>query len=1711
MPVSPITGSTYTGYTRPPVSLGRTNPTVSSDYLYRATLPDADQNAGFALVYSKSPPKANNDGDELFGASAFFLQTADGQLFSVDADNLTFVASSSGLTLYTYSDSAAGSAEKYTFSTAGIQTSASEPDILDVSEISSEESRTLRDIDGNSGVGALLDPNAPKKGIIDAAGGLYQVKVAGESVYVWGAALDKSKYIDVSTSALLNSDGTFWAPDVETTDLQIVRTVESNKEAKYKVYLTAGDDVTEYIFGNNRKLLEGTEGTRTLSATDLAKAESTAKRDLNADEVFGVDISLEVDKKAGLYKGELLGQQFYLVGTSLKVGSGSAAIPNSATGALRGENNDPWELGEGYAIGGAIVSGNTLTMYTYNEEDKNEVTAYTFTKTETNDWLIDDDAGASVDAITLAAVEKTNKRDLNLDGVFGINVDGAVDKTGGLYQVSALGNTFLVVGRNVVSSASKPFDLSTTLLDADGNAWTPDDVENAVPEDSDPNKLTIVTRLVNGVTQGYDVYVREDGGSISKYTFGKAGVDLYTLQVDGDGIGRVELNQEEVANAEKSTLRDLNGDRKFGLVFGDDAVIDKKGNLYKASFGKDIKTVYVVQNTPPAIGSTLAARAVDFTSALYNSEGTDYWNVDDPEGYTVKSAYESSGVYHIYAVSNDDDTAIQHYQFNKIDPTSGDVVTDPTHPFQWRVVLNEDSGLEYTEPSISDFSLIEDDVNRDLNGDNAVGVKITSTADKLGGLHVGTAFGKDFLVYGATVPQASNLTSALTNGDGTAWGTDEDGGFDTEVYDSATDKLSFKKRSIVIDDEEVIRYDLYVARTVGSDTTVKKYAFDGEFKLIEDDYTGVALSGIALATAEKDTGRDLDGDKVIGAKYVASIDKTGGLHTALIGGKTYYVYSALKPEKGMTLENKVLYGDDGETPWTIDTDANHIIAIQKLETEEDDLDTVAGYYVYTQDSDDENLITRHTFSKGRAFKESEELDATTLASDEKTFGRDFNADKAVGIKITAPTDKVSGLYQATVLGQPFFVASSTIIKTGTNSANAVDLSKALFDGDGNAWSPGSDLIAGMTIDDEDNYLVFTYTKDGDGNVDTVTKHTWDADLEFQDSLDADPLELINFETDQKRDLSGDGFVGFRVLSTNSEAGYKGVTEAKVFGDQSYWIVGSAVKQGTKTSPLGFSKVLLTDDGTGAWKPDGYFIKSVVDVDDETRHVYVTNYTGTDEPADGSSKQVLRYTFDRSTGRVSTDDPEEISGVELSKIESERKIDLDDDGTKGAHYVEQHSTAKDLLKVTSLGSQYLVVKSAPRNGQIINLEKALLDADGNAWSADEGVTLRGTYVNDEGLTEVYGTWDDDDADGAYSAGDVKRYVFETVSLTVDSWSLSALQLVGDSTYNSDQLRDAQVALREAAAKKDFDGDSSIGYKATAATLDDDATVIKQANGLTLGTATMGVPGASPIFVVGKNLANMGVNAKSALANNAALLLEAYTGTGDELDDEDALMLPKYFELDAGVKIMSIFQSASEPNTLVLYGKQFDEGVPKGVDEASNYYIKYSFTRSAETSPWILDAIDDTHNGDEFSPEDLVGYEKTNKRDFNNDGAIGLAVDSTFNGNAGSLTLVGEAKKVFRAQIDELQFYLIGNGMMTGTTIKPFGFPSGVGPSGVGLLKYEDGKAWRPDGDADITEVKKLTSAEKDAAEADGITGAEYKATLSDGSGPVYFNTDLELIP
>lgn len=1586
-----ITGATYAKYELPPKVLNKTLANDSKDMLYRVTLPDAAQDdSGFAMVYSKTSLQNGT----AVPATAIFLQNQDGSLFSVDAADdasVSLVAEGKNLSLYVYSPSASGAADRYTFNaTTGIATAEDEqPASVDALGISAAEAKSLRDIDGDNAIGAKLEQTN------DSTGGLYKVSVANQNIFTIGTALDKAKVLDVSKSALTNSDGSYWAPDNSDAQLQVVSKI--NKETKtttYEVYATDVNtqEVTRYAFDKDRKLVDGEDGTTILTAAQMASAEKLAKRDLNNDSFVGVDITGTVDAKTGLFKGSLLGQEFYLAGTGLK--DGTAAVPTDTAGTLVDASGEAWALDENSSIGAAILGtgedADKLTLYVYEGGSDvgthDQVLKYSFTKNaDTGNYSLDEgfESGQEVDIAEFSAAEKLAKRDLNNDGYYGVSVQGAADSTGGLYSAKALGNDYLVVGRNVTSSAAKPFDLSTALLNADGTAWAADDV-SAVGNDS----LRIVTRYTDSkAVEGFDVYAKEDSGTYAKYSFGAD----YKLSDEG----RVELTLDDLAAAEKTTARDLNMDGAFGAVVN--RSIDSKGGLYKASFG-DVDTIYLHETQIPAIGSKVAARAVDLTNALRTEDGSDYWTLDDPDHFTVNAGYtDADGNYNVIAQSNEDPTVFQRYTF-----TDG-------------------NNTGYADLTLTDLSAIEGGLKRDLNGDSVVGVKVLASADKVGGLQVGSAAGRSFLLIGANPKVVTDLSKALVNADGQAWATTADGSFDTNVYDASTDSLVLKQK-----DDGV--YALFVARKDGDNTTVRQYEFDASYTLVDDDNTGKTLSDIELADAEKTTARDINADKSIGAKLVMPpIDKVGGLYKAQISGNDFYVVSDAVPDKkGMSLTDKVLLSDDGNSAWQASGTLTGIVAREG-----------GGYWVY--ESDNANTITRHSFDADRVYQESEALTTVQVAHDEKAAGRDLSNDKIVGVQVDPAVDKTSGLYSAHLLGQNYFVVGSNL-KTGKTSDTAVDLSKALVNVDGNAWAAEDGYsIAGGNLDAESgNYSVYTYKKEND-EVTSVHRSTWNAQFEFQETVEADPVELIALETDKKRDFSGDGFVGFRVLSTKSVAAYAGVTEARVSNDTSFWLVGDAAKQGSKTNPLSLKNALLNEDGSGPWYLDSsYFVKSVDDSGSD-REVYVT---------DNAGSQVLRFTFDKTNGRVKNgNEATEVNGVELAKREVELKRDLNGDSYKGAHFVEPRGQT-GLLNVSILGQDYMVVGKQPAAGKSIDLSKALLNTDGQAWAQPDGVSVRGVFVNADGDTEVYGTSDDD--------GSSVRYTFSptegdtTLTLKTDAETLSGIA----------------VALREASAGKDFNNDSSIGYKVG-------DQIASQANGWAVGHAGAGAADDDQIYIVGRNLSSMGSKSTN-LANNAALVESLDADTG----------IPTYWKPDQGYTIKSIVQTADANGVstgVSIYAKQDDQG-----SDHTDDYLRYDFAVAGDY--WTLSAASDDSKGTAMDPMALAKEEVSLKRDLSDDGNYGLEIKETVKPVTNALT------SLFKASMDGQDFLLIGSNLTSGTSMRPQGF------SGLLLDSSDPAQAWAPGDGAAIAEFGKVKAPGVD----DVPNDAAYYAKLDDDS-TVYFKS------
>lgn len=1612
MSLTPITGATFaTGYTAPPKVLAKTS-ADKLDALYKVSLPDAaEDDDGFALVYSKTALK---DGTGV-PATGLFLQNSDGSLFSVDisnTDKVSLVTEGKNLAIYLYKPEAAGAADKYTFNAAtGISVPEdAQPASLDALAISAAEAKAARDLDGDGGIGASLVISGEGHGVLDATGGLYRVKVAGQDLYVGGTALEKSKVLDVSKAAFLNTDGSYWAPEENQLTLRVASSTAANKTLTWQVYGTNAEtgEVTRYSFDANRKLLATEDAVKVINGAELSIAEKATKRDLDNDSTFGVKIeTTAVDSKAGLFKGSILGQSFYMIGNALK--SGTAAAPTDTGGTLRGPDDEVWQISEGFSFAAAVrgtgADANKLTVYSTEGQgganNRNHVVKHTFTEvTDTATGLkyfqVDQATadGVDVEASELAAAEALIKRDLNGDNVFGVTVQGAADATGGLYRASALGRDFLLVGRSLTSSASKPLNLSSALLNADGTAWTPDAISNI-----DTDKLRIVTlsdQVAENAGMKYQVFAEEDGGSHVVYGFDK---DFKLL------AQRQELSPEDLASAEVQHRRDLNGDGAFGAVVS--AVVDAKGGLYKASF-ESLQTVYLREPKTPPIGSKVAAKAIGLENAL-RMEG-EIWNLDDPEGFTIKGMYDGTdGFQHIVAVSNDDATVVQDYAFDGVNFKS------------------------MAERSLEEVSSLEAAAKRDLNGDNIVGVKITATADKVGGLQLGTAAGRDFLLTGASPRAVTDLSTMLRNTEGAAWGTGENGSFDLNLFDP-------KKDGLVLSGDAETGWKLYVSKSDQSGLVIRQYAFDSNRTLIEDDETGAVVSGIALADAEKAASRDLNGDRSIGARLTLALDKVGGLYKAQLDGQDFYLQSSAPPEKGVSLSDKVLLAEDGLSAWQPQGQLTGMVQ----------RDGGAGYEVFERVN--ESTLLRHRFDANRTLQETETLNATQLADAEKLAGRDLSADKAVGARIDMAVDRVGGLYKARILGLDYYVAGNNL-KTGKDSATAINLSRALSDADGAPWTADEGYqIAGGLEREGGGYAVYAYTRDESGNVSSVRRSTWDASFNFQETAEADPVELVELESRQKRDFSGDGLVGFRVLNTRSIESYAGVTEARVSGDTKFWLVGEAVKQGSKGNPLSLRNALLNEDGTGPWYLDSSYHIKAVDDTGNTRQVYVTN----DEDS------VLRFSFDKSNGRViAGGEPVTVGAVELAARELQLKRDLNGDGSRGAVSVAAVGQT-GLLDVGMLGQNYLVVGKAPAAGRSIDLSAALLNADGSGWRAGEGITLKGVWRNSDGDTEVYGVNNSDNT--------IQRYTFGATE------GASTLTLKGD---DAQTLSGTALALREREAAKDLNGDSRIGFKVKEA-----APLASQPNGWSLGEAGVGTEPTDQVYIIGRNLTQMGMRANNT-ANAAALVAS--------VNEETAV--PTYWRPDEGYAVKSILQ-VSDSTGAVSGIKVFLQQSEMGED-ATDDYLAYEFAKGEQHWSLVRTAADEA--AARMGPKEMVETEVTAKRDLNGDQAVGLKISQP-------PVVAGTLTSLFSAQFDNTSMLIVGANLATGTAMKPQGI------SGLLVKMVEDlPKAWTPDDGLTVSGLSKVTQADKDeGAPAEAL----YRAELSDNTS-VYFgqgenNTFVQLV-
>jgi hypothetical protein len=1500
--------------------------------LYEAKLPGSESkdDPAVGLIYSSKGLNADNN----VPSNAVYLKDSNGDYFSVDADRISMVATGKDLDLYVFQSD--GTADRYTFNVSDGKLKTDTPTNLNAVDFSAAEVAAKRDLDGNGGIGALLikTPSQDQtSGVLDSVGGVFKVSSMGENLFVVGSGLDKSKSIDASKSALLDAQGNAWRPEEEFTQYTAVSSTSKTNGTTWSIYATdANGDVTRFNFDRDRQLIE--DETLKLTLHELAAAEKQTLRDLNKDNVFGVNINGTIDKTTGLFKGSVLGQDFYLVGNALK--SGTAKAPTDLSGALVNQDGTAWGLPEEFVASAMVKntyadgeSGPAYSVYAHAKNgdtaDRNNVLRFDFEANDGN-WKVsaDSENGVEVDATALAAAEKLAKRDLNGDSVFGVKIDAALDSVGGLFQATALGNEFLVVGRGLTSSASKPLDLSSALKTADGEAWRPEDVSN----------LTGKLRIVNlGSDQGYEVYAKEDSGTFAKYTFDKD----FTLTEAGD---REELSIEALATAEKLHKRDLNGDNAFGVVVS--SLVDARSNVYKASF-ENQQNIYLAADKKLTVGSKVASNGVDLSLAL--KSGDDYWNVDD--GYKVTAGYKDGDNFVMVATSTTNANDIRKYSFDSDNQ-----------------LLDEEG--KTGDMSLADLTAAEKALGRDLNGDKITGVKASTTLDKTGGLHsvtLGTGNNaQTFLSVGAKAGDVKDLSTALLDNEGNAWKLGEG----ETVAALVTEKTG----------TDVSGYALYTSKTLQSgEKQITQYRFNSEFTYDEDNQdNSKVLSQIEISDVEVASLRDINGDKSVGAQVTAVLDKVGGLYQAtmndgLTNNVTSFVSSSA-PGKATGLSNKMLLDADGASAWKVDSG----FTIRGMISHED-----GSYSVYASKSGQADEVRRYNFDDTRALTETEELTAEDVIAAEKVAGRDMNGDKAVGLNIADAVDRKGALYNANVLGQDYLVigTAGATLRTGRNSDTAIDLSRALLAPDGSAWKAETGWSIGGVVNNSDGgYDVYTYQKDADNSITGVKVHSWDDKFEFVDSQDADQVALVEVERNNKRDLSGDGVVGFRSLGApEADSGLAGVTQATVAGGITFLLAGTNLRNGTPSNPLSVKNALLNEDGTGPWAADTGFKVKAVDDSDPTltagkRYVYAVN-DDTDE--------VRRYEFDKTTGK-SSGAGETMSAVDLAAREIARRRDFNGDGAAGVATVSSvldGTRQTGLLNATIAGKDFLVINKPPAAGRNISLASVLLDDAGAAWKNPEDFIIKGVYETKEGdndIAEVYGT----------NGSTIERYVFTKQE---------------DGTYqiNEEQpekVTGAAIAAREATAGKDLNGDAAIGFKVSAG-----APLATQSNGWSLGTAAVDTPDSddsdevndSPtIYIVGKNLGKMGSIA-SNLTNNAALF------------DGDA-----YWKPAEGESVISLVQkTVGDTSEVNIYTKLESEGVTS--------YVKHAFGQ--EDGKWALSG------STALTSAELIAEEASNKRDINGDSAVGLKVDSSF-------AVTGMSKAV----IDNKSYYFAGN-VLSGTGTRP----------------------------------------------------------------------------
>ena len=1100
----------------------------------------------------------------------------------------------------------------------------------------------------------------------------------------------------------------------------------------------------------------------------------------------------------------------------------------------------------------------------------------------------------------------------------------------------------------------------------------------------------------------------------------------------------------------------------------------------------------------------MATNAVDFSKALRSSEG--FWA--PPEGYQVTGAFKETSSNKYSVIVSNGPADFRKYTFD----TSGGQTQ--------LIETGEDSSYSI---SAQDLAALEFNYRRDLNNDGIAGVRILETPDKVGGLIKVKGADGDYYVSKSGAAAVNNLQNAFFDETSNAWAPTKDAG-------TSISKLTLFK--LINADTQADEFAIY-QKQVGANNVYSKYTFDENRHLTGQKQ----LTLVDLANEESTSSRDINGDGAIGAKVVSAIDKSQGVYKVSIENKFFMISidPTTSPGRQTGLTN-VLMGEDSKpleidqaglliegelAGWKVNSAVQTIDSDGVSTTKVFALKSNAGGYSDVKRLSFKGATDSVDYLNYKMLSAAETLNARDLVAEEtnQNYGRDFNADTAVGVKIAQTIDKKVGLYSTRVLGQNYYFFDTVNRKTGTTQGTSIDLSNAFYDANSNPWAPPvansslgeeptqiAGLVKNLVGGELVGYDIFTYNRKSGSEV-SVQKHSWswndlDGLVSKGSATYADTAELVEVEKQNQRDLSGDGFVGFRLIGRSDiNERYEGVTKATILGgNETFYVVGKNLKPGTPTNPWKLSDALLSQDGEGAWTiPDepvapgsgmnmSKMITAVRDIaGSNDRFVYVKYSIEAAEGNSQSASFLQKYQFDKSTGKYSGF-KERLDAIALAAEEINFKRDLNNDAKLGVYGFTDvrlsseralypdggifSGTGKSsgLIKTNINNIDYLVVKKLPNSNTLLNLDLALVNSSGGAWMPPVGFLLKGVYKNSStNETEIYGMVGNDltkfqfELEELTQSNSVENYVPGTLPKVLKLKTVPDPLDITASPVESLKVTGLAVTERENVVGKDLNNDNTIGFRVS-------STVASIATGTALGTASIAKGSnvdAEPdpahpetqqtIYVVGRSLSTMGTTSSITANQNTLRMFEGENQV--------------YWNPNTGQSIRSIVESTSN---IKVYARS---------DSATTALTEYTFTRSDGTglAGWNLDS------SSELLSNQIVDLETSNQRDLNGDTFIGLQY-------AASQPISG----VIKGSLGSENFYFAGlasRGITNGTT--PLGIETAK------LLKNDDGSAWQPTGLSGTMVFDSITAN-------DSAPDTAYFVLRSASSTLTFFNDQYQLV-